>query len=268
MLPSLNIDPCLLHGAAAAYVQHAAQAPQAPQAPTLMGNAATVTPLGNLTRLPNGARIRLPAYPELLVQTVTLAPGERLPPAERLLLRHALVQRGELSVATRHGSPAESVHEGQWALDDGGRAWSAGEQGSVQLLMFQHLRPRQPGMDASAQEGGASAPVTLSTDYTGERIAMPEGPLRVLVYRYEVQPNAILPWHLHPHQRYAYVERGQLEVEDRAGRGRVYGPGQTLVEQRETVHRGINRGAEPVSLLVFDYVPEDKQSNTVLYLPP
>ncbi|OWQ87067.1 hypothetical protein CDN98_09380 [Roseateles terrae] len=260
----MNVDPRLLHSAAAAHLQPAAQAQQAQQAPALMGNAATVTLLVDLMRLPDGSHIRLPAYPELQVQTVTLAPGERLLAAERLLLRHALVQRGELWVAARHGGRAEPVTEGQWALDDGGRAWAASEQGPVQLLVLQHLR-RLPGAEPSMQEGAASAPLTLTTDYTGEPITMPDAALRVLVNRYEVLPNATLPWHLNPHQRYAYVERGQLEVQDLAGRSHVYGPGETVVEQRQTVHRGINRGAQPVSLLVFDYVPKEKRSNTVLH---
>ncbi|WAC75129.1 cupin domain-containing protein [Roseateles sp. SL47] len=105
------------------------------------------------------------------------------------------------------------------------------------------------------------------SDYTGHPIQMPDGPLRVMVHRYEIPENATLPWHFHPYQRYAYVERGRLQVEDRNGLRQVFQAADVLVEQRQVVHRGTNLGQEPVVLLVFDYLPENTRNHTTLAEP-
>lgn len=263
-------------------------------APGQMGVAAAITPLANVDALPDGSRVRLPAHPMVQVSTLRLAPGERVVAPERLLLRQALVQQGQLMIEPRGGGRPQRLEAGQWALDDGRQTWSAADGGGAQVLVVQHLRRPDrsapaPGPQASVAPGGppvsgshASAPGgppvlaasaqtpprpaegLFTSDYVGEPITMPDGPLRLLVNRYVIREGANLPWHLHPEQRYAYVESGSIRVEDERGNSQVYAPGQMLVEQRQVVHRGINLGQGEVSLLVFDYVPRGVHTNTVV----
>lgn len=107
-------------------------------------------------------------------------------------------------------------------------------------------------------------PVRLIADNSGGPITMPDGPLRVMVHRCEIQPGATLQWLRHPHQRYVYVEQGQLQLEDLAGHRQLYGPGEMLVEQRDVVHRATNCGQRILSLIVFDYVPQAQRANAPL----
>lgn len=273
----------------------------------VMSGAATITLLANLDHLA-GFPLRLPPFPELQVQRLHLPPGERVPVPEQLALRHVMVERGSLSVEHRGVGRAQTLGAGQWALDDGRHTWSASESAPVDLLVVQHVRRHAEGagrLDLRATAGvarahggapggpgvpvaraGCSAPggppspgeaaaqpaspeaQRFTSDYTGQPITMPDGPLRVLINRYVIQGSAALPWHLHPHQRYAYVEGGRLQVEDDRGHRRVCGPGDVLVEQQQVVHRGINLGLEPVFLLVFDYIPKHADANTVLHTAP
>lgn len=277
-------------------------------APGLMGGAVTTTLLANQDRLPDGSSLRLTPHPELQVQRIQLAPGERVPAPQGLVLRQVLVEQGQLKVEPRGAGRPHWLEAGQWSVDDGAHALSAGDAQPVNLLVVQHFRRNAEltgRMDRPARSGvarandaapggpslpapreGASAPggppllrepvaqpdaappLRFTSDYTGQPITMPDGPLRVLINRYVIQGHAELPWHLHPNQRYAFVESGQLQVEDQSGNRRVYGPGEVLVEQQQVVHRGINLGQAPVSLLVFDYIPRYADSNTQLYSPP
>lgn len=260
-----------------------------------MGGAASITSLADVDRLPDGAMLRLPPYPELQVMRLQLAPGERVPLPPRLALRQVLVEQGQLAIGSRGAGRPELVGVGQWAVDDGARSWCAGDRGPVQVLVLQHVsredawasgraRASVPGSAQGSAPGGPPAfgdptaapparepepePMRFTSDYTGQPIVMRDGPLRAQIHRYVIREGAQLHWHLHPHQRYAYVESGQLTVEDQRGHHRTYGPGQVLVEQQEVVHRGLNPGRDPVSLLVFDYMPTDMRSNTVLFVAP
>lgn len=269
-----------------------------------MGPSASITLLANDHALPDGSRLRLPPHPELQVTELRLAPGERVVPPERLQLRQVLVEQGQLKIEPRvGGGHPQLLQAGQWALDDGRQTWSAGDGVGAQLLVVQHLRrpdgrvnspPGSPAarplysrpggppvgtvsasapggppvLSASAQESSGPAERRFTADYVGQPIAMPDGPLRLLVNRYVIPEGANLQWHLHPHQRYAYVESGSIRVEDERGNRQDYTSGQTLVEQRQVIHRGTNVGRGEVSLVVFDYVPMDIHSNTVLRNPP
>ncbi len=319
MIPSLNIDPSVLRGAAAA--------PQ-PDAPRQRGRGPTtrLATLSEVTHLPGGSPIHMPAHPALQVMSVRLAAGECFPVAEHLVQRHALVQQGELWVANRPGGRPDRHAAGDWVIDDGALHWAASDRGAVELLVVQHVR-RAPlsigaegptgginstdasdGEDSGEGAAGAQRPwattraragqgrqaraeaaaaghvahmhraaagaapsrdaaqmfMRLTTDYTGRPITLPDGPLRVMVNRCEIQPGATLQWLRHPHQRYVYVEQGQLQVENLAGYRQLYSPGEMLVEQRGVVHRATNCSQRTLSLIVFDYVPQAQRANAPL----
>jgi quercetin dioxygenase-like cupin family protein len=97
----------------------------------------------------------------------------------------------------------------------------------------------------------------------GQRIRLPSGPLRLVVSTYDIAPGALLPWHKHPYQRYAYVVEGDLTV-DQAGRGpRVYHAGEFVAESVNRWHFGENAGTTNVRLVVIDQLPPGKAA-TVL----
>lgn len=159
-------------------------------------------------------------------------------------------------VAHMHGAVAvvapsrDAAQRGAPAFAGGAPAWPAG-QGR------EDRRHAQP-------PGAPRPPVRLIADNSGGPITMPDGPLRVMVHRCEIQPGATLQWLRHPHQRYVYVEQGELQLEDLAGHRQLYGPGEMLVEQRDVVHRATNCGQRILSLIVFDYVPQAQRANAPL----
>jgi quercetin dioxygenase-like cupin family protein len=297
MIPVLPPDLCMHHTVAMTDLPPA-QTVQVPLAP--MGAAAVVTRLVDATETVAGKPVRLPPQPELEVQEVTLAAGEALPVPPGLVQRHALVRSGALEVGTASARSPQRFSAGQWVLDDGLTPWRAPSTPGAEpsrLLVVSHVQrgPGGPGAQAplpraseaavqasppKAGKGGGMGPskewsprtsiqqlLHTGSDYTGRPIQMPDGPLRVMVHRYEIPVNATLPWHFHPHQRYAYVESGRLQVEGQGGQRRAFQAGDVLVEQRQVVHRGTNLGQEPVVLLVFDYLPESTRNHTTLAEP-
>lgn len=90
---------------------------------------------------------------------------------------------------------------------------------------------------------------------TGQPLAWPSGPLEVVVSVTDLPPGAALPMHKHPWPRYAYVERGRIEVRYEGGAARQFGPGDVLIEAIDTWHYGQAIGPEPVRIVVIDHVP-------------
>lgn len=102
---------------------------------------------------------------------------------------------------------------------------------------------------------GVTVTPVLSTRTTvsGQPIEVPAHP-EVVVSRYEIAPNAILPMHEHPYPRYAYVLSGTLEVSLIAGKTYRYKAGDFIAEVIGQWHTGRNVGDTPVRLLVIDQV--------------
>ena len=123
---------------------------------------------------------------------------------------------------------------------------------------------------ASALVCAASPPVViqelLATDHTAvdKPISLPADPqLRVSIYT--IAPGALLPVHLHPFQRYAYVLSGALDVTLVEHEKTIhYNAGDFIVEAVGEWHYGMNHGKIPVKLLVIDQMPKGEASNTVL----
>ena len=107
----------------------------------------------------------------------------------------------------------------------------------------------------------ASATKTAS----GQAIAFPMSPGRVVVSEYSIAPGAALPLHQHPYPRVAYVLQGTLEVVDKeTGQVFLYHPGDVVIEVIGQRHFGQNKGDDPVRLIVFDTLPSDVQGNVVV----
>ena len=91
---------------------------------------------------------------------------------------------------------------------------------------------------------------------TGQPLAMPQGPLQVVVQTIEIPAGGRLPVHKHPYPRYAYVLSGRLRVTYvDAKLVKEVGPGDFVVEAIDQWHQAEAVGADPVKLLVIDYVP-------------
>lgn len=100
---------------------------------------------------------------------------------------------------------------------------------------------------------------------SGQPITFPQGPGRVIVSEYVIQPGTALPLHEHPYQRIAYVLQGLLDVRDEdTGQTFSYKPGDVVVEVVRQRHLGVAKGSEPVRLIVFDTTPAEVESNTLI----
>lgn len=109
-------------------------------------------------------------------------------------------------------------------------------------------------------------PITSTTvTASGQPLAFPQGPGRVIAGEYIIAPGAVLPLHQHPYPRFAYVLQGRLEVENRdTNQIYNYNPGEVVVEMIGQRHLGRNKGDEPVRLIVFDVTPADVETNVSL----
>ena len=89
-----------------------------------------------------------------------------------------------------------------------------------------------------------------TTTAIGQPIEFPT-PAEVSSYVAEV-PVGTFPFHTHPYQRFFYVLAGTLTVEDEAGKKYEYPVGSMVVEMRNTYHRPVNNGPDPVKVFVID----------------
>jgi len=89
----------------------------------------------------------------------------------------------------------------------------------------------------------------------GQTIVLPQGPLEVVASIYDLAPDARLPQHKHPFQRYAYVLEGELLVQQADSTSRVYHPGEFIIESVDRWHFGATVGGVPAKLLVIDQLP-------------
>ena len=109
--------------------------------------------------------------------------------------------------------------------------------------------------------------VTTTKTASGQPIAVPANP-QVIVSTYEIPAGAVLPFHKHPFQRYAYVMAGDLSVVNRdTNETYRYKTGDFIVEVIGQDHMGRNEGKIPVKLLVIDQV-EPGKSNVIVAPTP
>ena len=119
-----------------------------------------------------------------------------------------------------------------------------------------------------AEENAIVQQLLATTQTTaGQSIEVPAHP-KLEISRLTIAPGKGLPVHKHPYPRYAYIEKGEIDV--------------TLVEEKRTLHfragdafaeaignwhYGVNPGKTPVTLIVIDQTPQDAKTNTVMREP-
>ena len=113
----------------------------------------------------------------------------------------------------------------------------------------------------AAAQTPPSAPATTilqrsSSTVTGQPLALPAGPLEVVIAVTEIPAGGALPMHKHPWPRYAIVERGRLRVSyEEARLVREFGPGEAVIEAVDQWHEARVVGPDPVRVVVIDHVP-------------
>lgn len=79
----------------------------------------------------------------------------------------------------------------------------------------------------------------------------PAGQPELRVLRLDFPVGAKTGWHHHPVINYGIVQQGELTIVCEDGQEKTFREGEALVEVIGTVHRGENRGTEPVVLNMF-----------------
>lgn len=87
----------------------------------------------------------------------------------------------------------------------------------------------------------------------------PAGKAEVVVRRLVFEPGATTAWHHHTVINYGIVEQGSLTIVCQDGTERTFRQGEALVEMVGRIHRGENRGTEPVILDMFYVSTPGKQ---------
>lgn len=103
-----------------------------------------------------------------------------------------------------------------------------------------------------------------SVTSSGQPIVLPRGHVQVIASTYDIAPGAVLPVHKHPFPRYAYVLAGTLDVtNDDIGKTETYRPGDFILEAVDQWHHAVNKGTEPVKLMVIDMAEKGKPNVVV-----
>lgn len=90
----------------------------------------------------------------------------------------------------------------------------------------------------------------------------PEGKPELVAVKYIVPPGAKLGWHHHPSMNHGVLVEGELTIIGADGKTKVLHAGEVVVEMVDTIHRGENRGSEPVVLYMF-YLSQEGTPLTV-----
>lgn len=81
--------------------------------------------------------------------------------------------------------------------------------------------------------------------------AYPAGKPELIVKRLVFPAGAKTDWHHHTVINYGIIQQGELTIVCADGTERTFHAGEAMVEVIGTVHRGENRGSEPVILDMF-----------------
>ena len=110
----------------------------------------------------------------------------------------------------------------------------------------------------AAVAGGYSNEIAIepllrtSMTSSGDPIVYPQTSApQVTAVKVTIPPGASTGWHEHPFPCYAYILSGTLHVALDGKPDHVLLPGEALVEVVNTPHNGINKGTEPVVLVMF-----------------
>ncbi|MBN8530292.1 MAG: cupin domain-containing protein [Alphaproteobacteria bacterium] len=103
----------------------------------------------------------------------------------------------------------------------------------------------------------------LETNLNGSPIKVPHEP-KVVATLVRILPGESMPAHKHLYQRYAYMLKGELEVTLEDEHRVIHAkPGDFVAETVNGWHSGVNKGTEPVEILVIDQMPKSAKTNMV-----
>lgn len=116
------------------------------------------------------------------------------------------------------------------------------------MLRFQKV------MENQTQVKGVKATELLRGSRSWDGTEMPDYPVgrpELVAMRYEFAAGEKLGWHHHEVMNYGFLAQGELTIVDVDGNEKVFRTGEALIEMVGTIHRGENRGTEPVVLYMF-----------------
>ena len=94
--------------------------------------------------------------------------------------------------------------------------------------------------------------IRTSQSWDGAQLPdFPAGQPELRVLRLYFPVGAKTGWHHHPVVNYGIVQQGELTIVCQDGSERIFHAGEPLVEVIGTIHRGENRGKQPVILNMF-----------------
>ena len=92
--------------------------------------------------------------------------------------------------------------------------------------------------------------LVTGTDVLGQQIAYPAGKPKITSAIVTIQPGGEGQLHRHEVPMYAYVLQGVVTVDYGKHGTRVFKQGEAIMEAQHIPHKGMNKGGEPVALLV------------------
>ncbi len=92
--------------------------------------------------------------------------------------------------------------------------------------------------------------LVTGTDVLGQPIAYPAGTPRITSAIVTIAPGGEGQLHRHQVPMYAYVLQGEVTVDYGAHGTKVFRQGEAVMEAQTVPHKGMNKGTEPVALLV------------------
>ncbi len=107
----------------------------------------------------------------------------------------------------------------------------------------------------------------IRTSQSWDGVALPTYPAgkpELIVKRLVFPVGAKTDWHHHPVINYGIVQQGELTIVCQDGSEKTFHAGEPLVEVIGTIHRGENRGSQPVILDMF-YVSTPGVEITIPY---
>jgi quercetin dioxygenase-like cupin family protein len=124
---------------------------------------------------------------------------------------------------------------------------------AVAGLFSANLTAKEPASGEGYTKQIVVTPVLkTTTTASGQPIVYPrtKSP-QVTAVVVEIPPGADTGWHQHPYPCYGYILSGKLTVEVKGEKTHVLRAGEALAEVVNTTHRGVNKGTEPVRLVMF-----------------
>ena len=91
-----------------------------------------------------------------------------------------------------------------------------------------------------------------SQSWNGEDLPdYPQGRPELVAVKYIIPPGQKLGWHHHVAMNHGVLVQGELTIIGLDGKVGVIHEGEVVVEMVDAIHRGENRGTEPVVLYMF-----------------